>query len=456
MRAIVKVIKALLAFSFPALLLPMAVNAQLTLFTFDGATETPVGATYNYPAISAGATESVRFRVFNTTTSPVTISTPTVAGAGFSVTAINGTTPYPLAPSNFLEFTVQFTGTIVASYSANLQVNGISALLLATVHLGPIITPPAGCVFSTVVMGASGTCSFSLQNPGAQPLPISLAVTGSSAFQGPQGSQAPLNPSETRPFTITFTPVCGTVSYTGSLVVNGQAFALSGTGQTPQIAPTVTFDSGVFASAQQRALTLTLATAAPCGATGNLNLAFAPSVQNLDQDGSVVFLQGKTLNQTFSVAPNSTVVTIGGQPSATFQTGTTAGTITFTVTGALVAGYQMTPITIPPALITIDTTSASNQISGQLDVEVTGFDNTYSAGAMSFTFFDTTGKQVGSAIAADFTPQFKSYFAAQSSGSAFLMRVSFPVLGTQTLIGTVQVTLTNTAGPVQTGPLTFQ
>src|SRR5580700_8387713 len=111
MRAIVKVIKALLAFSFPALLLPMAVNAQLTLFTFDGATETPVGATYNYPAISAGATESVRFRVFNTTTSPVTISTPTVAGAGFSVTAINGTTPYPLAPSNFLEFTVQFTGT---------------------------------------------------------------------------------------------------------------------------------------------------------------------------------------------------------------------------------------------------------------------------------------------------------------------------------------------------------
>jgi hypothetical protein len=75
---------------------------------------------------------------------------------------------------------------------------------------------------------------------------------------------------------------------------------------------------------------------------------------------------------------------------------------------------------------------------------------------MSFTFFDTTGKQVGSPIDVNFTSQFKSYFAGQSSGSAFLMNVSFPVLGNQALIGTVQMTLTNSAGPVQTGPLTFQ
>jgi hypothetical protein len=36
------------------------------------------------------------------------------------------------------------------------------------------------------------------------------------------------------------------------------------------------------------------------------------------------------------------------------------------------------------------------------------------------------------------------------------MNVSFPVLGNQALIGTVQVTLTNSAGPVQTATLTFQ
>src|SRR5580692_6467695 len=229
MKVIMKGTQGLFALALLALL-PAAANAQLSLFTFDGTTETPVAATYNYPTISAGSTESVRFRVFNTTTSPVTISTLTVAGAGFSPPAINGTLPYliPPAPSslNFLEFTVRFTGTIVASYSANLQVNGISALLLAAVQPGPVITPSFGCVFSAVVMGTSGTCSFSLENPGTQPLPILLTVTGSSAFQGPQGSRAPLNPSETRPFTITFTPMCGTALYSGSLAINGQAFAL--------------------------------------------------------------------------------------------------------------------------------------------------------------------------------------------------------------------------------------
>jgi hypothetical protein len=134
----------------------------------------------------------------------------------------------------------------------------------------------------------------------------------------------------------------------------------------------------------------------------------------------------------------------------------TAGAVTFTLTGALVTGYQMTTITIPPAAITIDTATASNQILGQLDVEVIGFDNTYSAGAMSFTFFDTTGKQVGPVVPANFAPQFASYFGGQTSGGAFLMRVSFPVVGNQALIGTVQATLTNSAGPVQTGTLTFQ
>ena len=214
------------------------------------------------------------------------------------------------------------------------------------------------------------------------------------------------------------------------MTINSQTFALTGNGITPQIAtPTLTFDAGIFASAQQRTLTLSLPTPAPCGAAGTLNLSFAPSAQGVEGDNSVVFLQGNVGIQTFSIAPNSTAVTIGGQSSTTFQTGTTAGAITFTLTGALVTGYQMTTITIPPAAITIDTATASNQILGQLDVEVIGFDNTYSAGMMSFTFFDALGKQVGAALPANFTPEFAGYFAAQTSGSPFLMRVSFPVIG---------------------------
>jgi hypothetical protein len=93
---------------------------------------------------------------------------------------------------------------------------------------------------------------------------------------------------------------------------------------------------------------------------------------------------------------------------------------------------------------------------GELDVQVIGYDNTYSAGAMQFTFFDAKGNAIGAPVNADFTSNFKTYFATQTSGSAFLFRVSFPVQGDQTQVATVKATLTNTAGPVQTGTLTFQ
>lgn len=380
----------------------------------------------------------------------------------------------------------------MATYSANLQVNGISVLLLAAVVPArpPAITPvpmfvsgctqptPGGVVFSAVPIGTVGTCNFTLQNTGTQPLAISVAVTGNSAFQGPQGTQT-LNPGATMSFAITFTPECAATSpnYSGSLMVtaaatgqqpNGQTFALSATGITPTPAPAINVAS-VSASAQQPTVTLSLTTAASCLATGYLNLTFTPSVHGVAGDSAVKFLQGNVTSLPFSVAPNSTVVTINGQPSTTFQTGTTAGTITFTTTETPMAGSPTATATttIPPASITIDAATASNQISGQLDVTVTGFDNTYSAGMMSFTFFDTTGKQVGSVVNANFTSCFAGYFgigaattgcspAGQTSGSAFLMLISFPVLGNQTLIGTVQVTLTNSAGPVQTGPLTFQ
>lgn len=380
----------------------------------------------------------------------------------------------PPTPSslNFLEFTVQFSGTLVASYSANLQVNGISVLLLAAVQPAPVITfsppctpdPNSGTDFPKVQMGASIGCNFYVQNPSSQP--ISVTVTGNGFVQ--QGIQSPLNPGGATSFMITFTPVCGTAIYNGSLVVNGQTFALSATGITPTLAPIINVDS-VSVSAQQPTVTLSLPTAAPCGATGYLNLAFTSGVQGVASDSAVKFLQGNVTSLPFSVAQSSTVATFNGQPSTTFQTGTTAGAITFTTTETPMAGdpTATATTTIPPAIITIDTATASNQISGQLNVTVTGFDNTYSAGMMSFTFFDTSGKQVGSVVSSNFTSCFAGYFglgttttgcspAGQNSGGTFLMLISFPVLGNQALIGTVQATLTNKAGPVQTGPLTFQ
>ncbi len=87
---------------------------------------------------------------------------------------------------------------------------------------------------------------------------------------------------------------------------------------------------------------------------------------------------------------------------------------------------------------------------------MTGFDNTYSAGAMTFTFFDTSGHALPpGAIHADFTQDFRTFFTKAQAGSAFQVRVSFPVTGDTTGIGSVDVQLTNSAA-VETQHLNFQ
>lgn len=446
-------------------------SAQLALYSFDGVTETPVGATYNYGSVSAASNKDVRFRAHNIGTSPVTIALISASGSGFSVSAVNGILPYPIAPANFLEFSVRFNGTVAAGYSANLQVTStgsanISVLLLATALTPPLLTAVTGCTigsqsafdFGNVTIGTQHLCNFSLFNPTGTPILIST-ITLSSPFTFQQNPVTPVTIASNTAiaFTVIITPGCGTASYNGSLIINGQTFPLVAAGITPSLAkPTIAFDKSTFASGEQHSVSISLPSVSPCGATGNLNLAFTPNVAGVADDTAVVFVKGNVRSLQFTVPPNSSQVTIAGQGSQTFQTGTTAGTIKFTIAGPPVAADPTTTISVSPAVIEIDTATASNQRLGELDVEVIGFDNTYSAGKMSFTFFDSAGNQYGSTIAADFTQPFRNYFAGQSSGSSFLIRVSFPVIGDQTKIGKVQATLTNAAGSTQTVPLVFQ
>jgi hypothetical protein len=85
-----------------------------------------------------------------------------------------------------------------------------------------------------------------------------------------------------------------------------------------------------------------------------------------------------------------------------------------------------------------------------------GFDNTYSAGGMTFTFLDITGQALPpGAIRADFTGDFRAFFTKTQAGSAFQVRISFPVTGDTSGIGSVDVQLANSAG-VKLEHLVFQ
>jgi len=145
------------------------------------------------------------------------------------------------------------------------------------------------------------------------------------------------------------------------------------------------------------------------------------------------------------VSIGATSATIGGQSSMAFQTGTTAGAITFTLTLDN-NEPQQTTLVIPLSPVGLDTATAIRQFSA-LDVAFAGFDNTYSASQLAFTFYDLTGKELPQGVIdVDATAVFQQYFSTTEAGGAFQMLATFPVTGNTSEIGFVTAQITNSAG----------
>ena len=451
-----------------AIVLPLAARAQIALYTVNNGVEAPIGASLNMGTVAAGDTVSVRIRVRNIGTTTANISYFFANGVGY--TTNRPALPFTIVAGGLQDTQVSFSeSTPGPLYPANLEVdsdiNSVSVSLFAAVVLGPVLTisppctssngPPLSIDLGLAQAGQQTLCKFNLQNPGAQDMTIAAFQITGAAFQISMGPSAPftIRAGGAITFTVNFAPSAAT-SYTGSLVIATRTYVLTGAGfNTPLPTPLLEFDSGPMQSSQQRRLTMSLPTAASTSASGNVTLAFFPDTSLVTKDTTVMFLPTGTLSLPFSITQGSTLISIGGQTSATFQTGTTSGQIRFTLSGIATAGDATTTVTIPAAPITIDAATATER-TGDLDIQMTGFDNTYSAGVMTFTFSDISGKALPP-IHADFTQDFRTFFTATQAGSMFQVRVSFPVTGDPSGIGSVEVQLSNSAG-VQTQNLTFQ
>ncbi|MBV9267389.1 MAG: hypothetical protein JO061_14550, partial [Acidobacteriaceae bacterium] len=147
--------------------------------------------------------------------------------------------------------------------------------------------------------------------------------------------------------------------------------------------------------------------------------------------------------------------TYNGQSSITFQTGTTAGTITFTVTFPDKAPVSKS-FTIAPQTVQIATATAVRQ-NPNLVITVTGFDNTYTCGNLNFVFYDTSGRQITpNGISVNASAAFQTYFFTQSkTGGSFSLQATFPVTGDVNQVGSVTLSLSNSSGS-STSTDTFQ
>jgi hypothetical protein len=443
--------------------LPGATRAQV-LYTVDSnGLETPVGSTYNVGSVAAGNAKSTRLRARNPGAAAIPVSKITLSGTNFAITA-PASPPPTIGPGNFLDIDVNFLGGPPAQYSASFQINSDVVLMLATSVPAASLSVVSGCTgpdpktglidFGKVQVGQTGTCTFSLVNSNAQALTVSASVSGLGFKMAAQAFT--LAPAGSVSFHVTFTPGAG-AQFSGALLVDTRSFPLTGTGLNPPLpTPMLLFDSPAPQSGQQITLTMRLPSPSPIAASGSVNLAFQPdAVQNIG-DTAVVFVPSGVRSVPFNIQPGDTQVLLGGQPGAVFQTGTTSGKITLTISGNVpIASDPTTFLILPPAPVNVESATATWR-AGSLDILVLGFDNTYSTGSMSFTFFDIAGNRIGP-IPANFTSDFHAYFAsAPATGSAFQMRVSFPVTGNSAQISAVDIQLANAAGTTSITQLAFR
>ena len=444
----------------------IAVEAQIALSTLTGTTETPVTSSYTFAPMAPYATEDVTFRVRGTGNAPVTVTQLALSGIGFAIVNTS-TLPVTIAAGNAFDFFVRFTGGPIGSFSANLQVNTLIVSLAGSVVQAATVSAAAPCTgpdsqgiisFGRIPQTTQVACVITLANLYTQELAVSpLTITG-AGFQAPLPSQPAIPAGQSITFTVTFTAATAT-TFNATLIVGVQTLYLVGTGYlSPLPAPVLSFGSATLQSGQQYSLTASLPSPAQAATTGTILMSFTPWTTAIVDDATVHFVSTSKRVVSFSVAQGSTALLLNNQSSAFFSTGTSAGTITFTVDAGVIGlnGSATTTATIAPAPITVTQATATPSTTG-LEVSMTGFDNTYTAGHMSFTFYDRSGNRLGAPIQADFTPQFENFYQgpAKGMGSAFQMLVSFPATGNIGEVGSVVVQLTNTAGSVTVSGLNF-
>jgi len=437
---------------------------QFQLYLVDGNIVQQIVNTYGLGNVAPGTSAAVALRITNISSAPALLDLLTVTGTGFTVPAADTPAlPVNLGPQQSVDFTVVFQATSPGNYSAALNSVGISVTLTATVPVEltyqwvtgtGVESLSAGPVnFGSVPVGQSPTIEILLVNQTSATLAVpSVSVSGSGfslTSQPPAGST--VSPSASAALEVQFSPAAAGAA-TGTLAIGGQPFTLTGTGViAPLPAPSIVLTLPQPDSAEQGTLAVNLSAVPQTSATGTATLTFTPiaSIPNAT-DPAIAFATGGQ-SVTFNVFIGQAQGIFGSANSIPFQTGTTAGTLTVTV--ELGANQVQQSITILPAVVGVSAVQGVRS-SGSVEVDLTGFDNTRTAGALTFTFFDANGNELVAPIQADGSSDFAAYFQT-SAGGTFELKAVFPVAGDTSQIAAFQAVVANSAGNATTARTNF-
>lgn len=347
-------------------------------------------------------------------------------------------------------------------------------LQLVALPSGTSYAPNDSIDFGAVPTTAPKLLTFKLTNNGPDDA-ILTKLSAGTVFQvswpagDPVGLKLPVGQS--LQFTITFAPRTAGPTL-GQLVVQiatpasslspipqpQLAYNLSGTGDGPTVWPgaSIVVALAAVGSPQQGEISIQFDSALPASGAGTLTMDFTGKGDT--QRGFIPWNPPNTLvsQVSFTLAAGESVARFAGHPGIVFATGATATTLTFTATladGTKLATSQPPPFTAAPvgidSVILQRAVTCANGAVAQVCVTVGGYDNTRTASAVSFTFYDTAGQQIGQPIPVNATAAFQdpSTGFPQLGTGVFGLMQAFSVTGDVCGIGSVDVSITNSKGP---------
>jgi hypothetical protein len=422
--------------------------------------EAPITRQYSFGTVSAYNSVTVQFSLQNTGATTVPL-TPLSVSAPFSIVDPSAL-PQTVAAQGTVGFSVSFSPVQPGSFGATLTANGAAlVVLVGTAPPGPMVSVGAGTGvllaggaaidFGSVMRGSTVKRQVTVTNPPSGALTIQNVAVVGAGFQ-----LETIALPATLPVTleVDFSPTSDG-PLTGQLEIDQRSIPLNGVGLEPPFPqPAIEIAIAKQASSQQGTLTVNLASASQATGTGTVQIASQPSTPGTNTDTAIQFLSPAGQTATFSVSQGDTAGHFGTQNSVGFQTGTTAGSIVFTVT--LGDFTETKTLAIASAAVTIDSSQAQRTSAG-LNLVIDAFDNTRSASKMIFTFFDQNGNAFSpGAMTVDSSSAFQTFFASSDEGGMFALQAFFPVtVGTPSLVNSVDVQFVNSTGTSPAAKLYF-
>lgn len=420
--------------------------AALHISVLDHGTERILVSAYTLAPAEVGSVVPVKFRI-RAGAEPVLLERIEVDSSDLEVVS-KPTLPILLWPGAYVDADVEYRPAVPGAGSGTLWVNERTITIVTQALPAPVIRVAGGDVlrvgvpldFGQVQLGSSASRTLSVENPTGERVTITrLEVVGTGFRAAIPPVPFQIEAGASTQFEVTFEPqsegLLGAFLY-----LNSREYTTRGTGIAPPLErPVLAVEPAAPRSGQQAKVSVRLPSAATWPADGVLRMEFDgpadPAVRLINGDGRAL---------AFHIAAGESVARFGNAQAADFQTGSTAGRITFTV--ELRSYREQLAVDVAPAPFEFDTATAT-RASSSVAVRFTGFDNTRSVSELAFTFYDTAGRRIGSGpLRVNAASEFRTYFDSSAFGGTFSLRAVFPVRGATEQIGSVDIEVINTQG----------